>query len=138
VNIISKKNKKIQVIDLLVSLFNCNPEDMDYLMHLINKTQNKHKGDILSSIMFGLTLDCASYNLRSFIDEIFMEIGAIILENIVNGKMREGGRSEITLDGAEVKDKSYNFDLSIIKSDDITYQSKLEIVSEFNTFLEKL
>jgi len=43
----------------------------------------------------------------------------------------------MTLDGAEVKDKTYIFDLSIIKSNDISYKSKLEIVSEFNTFIEK-
>ncbi len=120
----SKKNKKIQTRDLLVSLFDCNSEDMDYLMFLINKAQNEQKGDILSSIMSRLILDCASYNLRSFIDEIFRELGIIILHNIVDGKMRAGGRCELSLNGAEVKDKTYNFDLSIIQSDDITYKSK--------------
>jgi len=40
----SKKNKKIQARDLLISLFNCNPEDMDYVMHLINKAQIDTKG----------------------------------------------------------------------------------------------
>ncbi len=132
----NNKNSR-QARDLLVSLFNCNPEDMDYLMYLINKAQNGHKEDILSSIMFGLTLDCASYNLRSFIDELFRELGNVILGNIIHGKMREEGCCEITLDGAEVKDKRYKFDLSIIESDDISYKAKQEIISEFNTFLEK-
>ena len=116
----SKKNKKIQAIDLLVSLFDCNLEDMDYLMYLINKAQNGHEGDILSSIMFGLSLDCASYNLRNIVDEIFGELGTIILEKIISKKMREGGRCEITLDGSKVKAKTCNFDMSIIKSEHIT------------------
>ena len=133
----NKKNKEIQPRDLLVRLFDCNPEDMDYLMYLINKAQNRYGGDILGSVLWGLTLNCASYNLRSFIDEIFEQLGAIILENIVSGKMRGGGRCEITLGGVEVKDKTYNFDLSIIESDYFTHEAKLEIVSEFNTFLEK-
>ncbi|KKL08165.1 hypothetical protein LCGC14_2578640 [marine sediment metagenome] len=85
----SKNNKKIQARDLLVRLFDCNPEDMDYLMYLINKAQNGYEGDILGSILWGLNLDCASYNLRSIIDEIFCELGVIILDNIVHNKMRK-------------------------------------------------
>ena len=46
-------------------------------------------------------------------------------------------RCVITLNGANVKDKKYNFDLSILESDYITDKSKREIITEFNAFLEK-
>ncbi len=133
----SKKNKTVKAIDLLVSLFNCNPEDIDYLMHLINKVQDGQQYDTLSSLIDDLDLDCISYNLKTIIDEIFFHLGAKIFTNIMSGKIRGGGRSEITIEGAKVKDKTYKFDLTVIESDDINLKSKQEIVDEFNTFLEK-
>lgn len=133
----SKKNKTVKAIDLLVSLFNCNPEDIDYLMHLINKVQDGQQYDTLSSLMDHLNLDCTSYNLKTIIDEIFFQLGCDIFNNIMSHKIRGGGRSEITIEGAKVKDKTYKFDLSIIECDYLTLKSKQEIVDEFNTFLEK-
>lgn len=132
-----RENKKIQARDLLVSLLGCYLEDMNYLIYLINKAQNRYKGDILDSIISGLDLDCASYNLRSVSDELFGVLGNEILANMVHEKMREGGRCVIILNGANVRDKNYNFDESTLESDYITDKTKTEIITDFNIFLEK-
>ncbi len=136
-DIMRRENKKIQARDLLVSLLGCYLEDMNYLIYLINKAQNRYKGDILDSIISGLDLDCASYNLRSVSDELFGVLGNEILANMVHEKMREGGRCVIILNGANVRDKNYNFDESTLESDYITDKTKTEIITDFNIFLEK-
>ncbi len=134
----SWESKKIHASDLLVSLFGCNLDDINYLIYLINKAQNRYKENILEFMISGLDIDCASYNLRRVSDELFGMFGNEILANMVHEKMREGGRCDITLDGANIKDKKHIFDSTIIESDDITEKSKREIVAEFNAFLEKI
>ena len=133
----SIENKKIRTRDLLVSLLGCNLEDMNYLIYLINKAQNRYKGDILDSIISGLELDCAPHKLRSVIDELFCVLGNEILANMVHEKMGSGGRCVINLNGANVRDKNYNFDEFALESDYITDKTKTEIITDFNIFLEK-
>jgi len=45
--------------------------------------------------------------------------------------------SEIVLNGNHVKHRSFKFDTSVIKSDDIDFELKHKIVHEFIFFLEK-